>query len=315
MATYLITGGCGFIGSHLGERLSQLGHRIRILDNDATGKHSALPFPNDYYNADISDANAMNEALDGVDACYHLAWSGPKTNANGDWLHAHITNLTGTVSVLNAIRKTTRRIPFLYASSATVYGDNSNVPLTEQHEARPTSPFGACNLSSELHARIASICYKIPTIGFRMFNIYGPNQDMQTEVIPNFINNILRGEPLVIFGDGDQLRDFVYVKDAVDMLARAAAPAGTQAHILNVCTGRGTSIKVLARTLFSIFGQHVPIIFAARRPADAQNSVGDPTRTERYLGTTQRVDLGYGLRQTIATLLKSTVAAPARKIA
>jgi len=315
MATYLITGGCGFIGSHLGERLSQLGHRVRIIDNDATGKREELQFVHDYYDADITDAHAMSAALDGVDACYHLAWSGPKKNATGDWLYAHIANLTGTVSVLNAIRKTARSIPFLYASSAAVYGDNSNVPLTEQHEARPTSAFGACNMSNELHARIASICYRIPTVGFRLFNIYGPNQAPQAEVIPNFIRSVLQSEPIVIFGDGDQLRDFVYIDDVVDTLVRATTPVSTQAHIFNVCTGRGTSIRVLAKTLFSIVGQQVPIVFQPRRTADTQNSVGYPTRTERYLGVTQRVDLRQGLRQTVTALLKSTVAAPARKIA
>ena len=180
MALYLITGGCGFIGSHLAEDLLAQGHSVRVIDNLSTGKISNLPasrVPTDceLVIGDITDKARLEQCFDGVDYCFHLAAIASVQLSNEDWAGTHQVNLTGSINVFDAARM--RQVPVVYASSAAVYGDNAESPLTESAVLRPLTAYGADKLGSELHARVASFVHSVPTTGLRFFNVYGPRQD------------------------------------------------------------------------------------------------------------------------------------------
>lgn len=176
MARYLVTGGCGFIGSHLVDALVAAGHDVRILDDLSTGKRANVPGIDDIVIGDVSDANVVANAMAGMDGCFHLAAIASVQRLNEEWGLTHRVNLTGAVNVFDAARNANPAgpVPVVYASSAAVYGDNPAVPLTEDAEKRPLTAYGADKLGCEQHARVAGNVHGVPTTGFRCFNIYGP---------------------------------------------------------------------------------------------------------------------------------------------
>lgn len=305
MALYLVTGGCGFIGSHLIESLTAAGHRVRVLDDLSTGKRSNVAADIDVRVGDVGDAAAVDAAAQGVDGIFHLAAVASVTRSNEDWRGTHRTNLTGTVNVLEAARraKNGAPAPVVYASSAAVYGDNQDIPLDESATLKPLTAYGADKLGSELHARVAQLVHGVPTTGFRFFNVYGPRQDPSSPysgVISIFTGKVTAGEPITVFGDGQQVRDFVYVGDVVRHLVAAMNRTPATPEVYNVCTGHQTSVRGLATTLMRLAGREVPIVEKPPRAGDIRLSCGNPAKATAALEERATVPLEDGLARTLA---------------
>lgn len=301
MALYLVTGGCGFIGSHLVDALLARGDRVRVLDDLSTGKRENVPLDRiELVLGDVSDPATVRRAMAGVDGCFHLAAIASVQRSNEDWVPVHRVNLTGSIAVFDAARtaRAAGPVPVVYASSAAVYGDNPNVPLAESAETRPLTAYGADKLGSELHARVAGNVHGVATTGFRFFNVYGPRQDPKSPysgVISIFANRLADGQPVTIFGDGQQTRDFVYVADVVRHLIAGMANASLDAPVFNVCTGRKTDILTLANTIAELLQAKADIRFADPRPGDIKHSLGNPTAANKALSVTAETALADGL--------------------
>jgi len=308
MPFYLVTGGCGFIGSHLADGLVADGHRVRILDDLSTGKRENAPAAAELVVGDVAEAETARAAMDGVDGCFHLAAIASVARSNEDWAGTHRVNLTGTINIFDAAR-TARPggpVPVVYVSSAAVYGDNDAVPLSEDAATRPLTAYGADKLGCELHARVAHAVHGVPVLGFRFFNIYGPRQDPSSPysgVISIFIDRIGAGGPVDIHGDGEQVRDFVYVQDAVRFLRRGMERVGAVPRVYNVCTGKPTSVNALAEILCDAAGRTVEISHVDARPGDIRVSLGDGARARAELDIAPETDIQAGLAETVASLL------------
>ena len=298
MKTWLITGGAGFIGSHLSDALIAAGDKVRVLDDFSTGQRSNLPSGMDLIVGDVADPEAVHEAVQGIDGCFHLAAIASVTRGVADWQGTHRVNLSGTIAVFDALRASGGTVPVVYASSAAVYGDCPTMPLQESAPCRPLSAYGADKFGCELHARVASHVHAIPTIGLRFFNVYGPRQDPRSPysgVISIFAERITRGAPVTVFGDGLQTRDFIYVGDIVAGLVGAMQRAETNARVFNLCTGRATSVLTLAATVADLSGQSLDIRHDAPRAGEIRESVGDPARGRRALSLGETTHLRDGL--------------------
>lgn len=305
---YLVTGGCGFIGSHLAERLIALGHRVRILDNLSTGNVANAPGEAELVIGDVTDEATVREAMCDVDGCFHLAAAASVARCNAEAIGTNRINLVGTLTVLAAAA--CRGVPVVYASSAAVYGANGLMPLRETSDARPLSVYAADKLACELHARVTSHLHRIPTVGLRLFNVYGPRQDPSSPysgVISIFADRLKRRQELTIFGDGRQVRDFVFVGDVVDIFAAAMTQHRPGAFVCNVCTGAGTTILALARQLGEIVGVSAQLTYAPARAGDVRVSIGDPRRLADAYGRVPRTPLHDGL----SDLLRSGPPRPA----
>lgn len=300
MAKYLVTGGCGFIGSHLVDALLAAGNDVRILDDLSTGKRDNVPGGCDVTVGDVTDRDAVHAALDEVDGCFHLAAIASVQRSIQEWVATHRINLTGTVNVFDAARAAGggRPVPVVYASSAAVYGDNPDLPLSEESDLRPLNAYGADKLGSELHGRVATLVHGVPTTGFRMFNVYGPRQDPASPyagVISIFADRIGSGAAVRINGDGEQDRDFVFVGDAVRFLiAGMEGPAETP-RVFNVCTGMATRIVDLAGLIGEVLESAPDIQFGPPLEGEIRHSRGDPSRAAGALGVTADTALRDGL--------------------
>ncbi|WP_420598198.1 NAD-dependent epimerase/dehydratase family protein [Neptuniibacter sp.] len=303
---YLITGGCGFIGSHLCDALVELGHKVRILDDLSTGVVDFLPESAELVIGDVADPGIVKGAMQDMDGCFHLAAIASVERSNKDWCGTHKINQQGTVNVLDAARHCNKSpVPVIYASSAAVYGDNATVPLDESSVPRPISAYGADKLGSELHARVAWLNHKVPTVGLRFFNVYGPRQNPASPysgVISIFIDRVLKGMPLNVFGNGKQTRDFIYVADVVEHLMTAMFKTKEGTSVYNVCTGQPTSIEQLAKTLAMVAGTEVEIEYKSARTGDIATSLGDPKKAQARFMLNERINLGNGLQFTIEHL-------------
>lgn len=297
MSAFLVTGGAGFIGSHLVDALLARGDRVRVLDDLSTGRRENLAAGAELVVADTADTGAVAGALEGMDGCFHLAAVASVEKGTRDWTGTHRTNLTGAVTVFDAVRRQGRRIPVVYASSAAVYGDAA-VPVGEDAACRPLSAYGADKYGCELHARVASHVHGIPTAGLRFFNVYGPRQDAASPysgVISIFCGRTLRGEPLSIFGDGGQTRDFVSVHDVVRALLGTMALRRPDGAVFNVASGVPTSVLALAGLVAQLAGQAPRLCMRPPRAGEIRHSVGAPERLDAALGRGGRVALRDGL--------------------
>jgi UDP-glucose 4-epimerase len=314
MALFLVTGGGGFIGSHLAETLLAEGHSVRILDNFSTGKLENVPAAAEIVVGDVADPGVVARAMLDVDGCFHLAAIASVEKSNLDWFGTHRTNLSGTIAVLDAARPKDQGtgIPVVYASSAAVYGNNTSVPLCEVAEKKPLSAYGADKLGCEQHAYVASTIHRVPTCGLRFFNVYGPRQDPTSPysgVISIFCDRIRAGQRVTIYGDGQQTRDFVYVVDVVRALLAAMSQASTQGRAYNVCTGRQTSVLELAYTIAEVLDVSIKPGFAGARSGDIRCSVGDPTQAWKELRFGAKFDLTAGLQ----LMLRSSAGEPSTR--
>lgn len=308
MANYLVTGGAGFIGSHLCDALVGRGDTVRVLDDLSTGSRANLPFGTMLIEADVADPDAMRAALDGVDGAFHLAAIASVQRGVSDWLGTHRANLTGTITLFDSIRGRGTPVPVVYASSAAVYGDCHTVPIPEDAERRPLSAYGADKYACELQARVAGHVHGIAATGLRFFNVYGPRQDPHSPysgVISIFCERLVRGAPIDIFGDGGQTRDFIYVADVVAALLGAMRHPSTDAPAFNVCTGTPTSVLDLARTIADLTGTAPDIRHLPPRAGDIRNSTGVPDRARAAFGLGTPVSLREGLRNVLDWLTAS----------
>lgn len=306
MASYLVTGGCGFIGSHLADALIEHGHTVRILDDLSTGRIENKPAEAELFEGDVADPYIVSMAMRRMDACFHLAAIASVERSNIDWGATHRTNLTGSITVFDAARRanTGHPIPVVYASSAAVYGQNLNVPLSETSAVRPVSAYGADKLGSEQHGLVAWHVHGVPTCGLRFFNVYGPRQDPASPysgVISIFCDRISARRGITIFGDGGQSRDFVFVGDVVRALLAAMEHTTTGAHVYNVCTGRPTTIAEMAEAIANTLEITPEITYAPPRQGDIRVSCGDPSEAHAALGFDARTRFADGLARTLLT--------------
>jgi UDP-glucose 4-epimerase len=337
-SSFLVTGGAGFIGSHLCEALVGDGQAVRVLDDLSTGTRANLPAGVELIEGDIADPAAMAEAIAGVDGCFHLAAIASVARGVEDWLGTHRANLTGTITLFDAVRRQPKPVPVVYASSAAVYGDCADLPITEAASKHPLSAYGADKYACELHAVVASHVHAVPTTGLRFFNVYGPRQDPRSPysgVISIFCERLRRSAPIDIFGDGGQTRDFIYVADVVAALRAAMArcppnapaasgtavlpeastlpeapvlpkaPVLSEAHVLpesrvlNVCTGIATSVSELAYTIAALTGAPAEFRHAPPRAGEIRHSVGSPDLARQVLGLGRPIALPDGLRHVL----------------
>jgi UDP-glucose 4-epimerase len=306
LALYVITGGAGFIGSHLADSLLADGHQVRILDDFSTGRLANIDPRCEVLRGDVTDKPAVAAALAGAAGCFHLAAIASVVRGNEDWLTTHRANQSGTVTVLEAARDA-GRIPVVYASSAAIYGNPGVAVTAETVPAAPLTAYGADKYGSELHARVAFLVHLVPTCGLRFFNVYGPRQDPKSPysgVISIFAGRIAAGQPINVHGDGQQSRDFVYVADVVAHLRAAMGAISRQpdALVFNVCTGVPTTVLELAATLAAVSGGTPDIHHGPARIGDIRQSLGDPGAAVQHLGVRAGVTLADGLAITLASL-------------
>ena len=307
MQLFLVTGGCGFIGSHLCEALLRAGHRVRVLDDLSSGRRANLPDGVDFRQGDIADRAAMRAAVAGVDGCFHLAAIASVEKGVQDWVGTHTANLTGTITLFDAVRAlpNARDIPVVYASSAAVYGDCAILPITEDLPKTPLSAYGADKYGCELHARVATHAFAIPTVGLRFFNVYGPRQDPKSPysgVISIFCDRLRRGEAVQVFGDGRQSRDFVFVTDVVAALMAAMTHRPAGAPVFNVCTGHATTVLDLAQTIAGFCASPPVIRHCPARAGEIRHSIGSATAARAALSLIPPVSLRDGLAQVLSWL-------------
>jgi UDP-glucose 4-epimerase len=318
VARYLVTGGAGFIGSHLVDALLARGHAVRVLDDLSTGRVENLPSGCMLLRGDVADPEVVRRAMHGIAGCFHLAAVASVARANEDWLGTHRVNQTGTVVVLDEARRL-GGVPVVYASSAAVYGRIAGV-AREDIAPAPLTAYGADKLGSELHARVAALVHGVPTLGLRFFNVYGPRQDPRSPysgVISLFADAIGAGRPVRIYGDGYQSRDFVFVGDVVAHMVAAMARLGENRFgengagaalpsVLNVCTGEETSVLQLVDALAEACGRAATTLYSPARLGDIRRSVGSPALAISRLAVQARMPLREGLAATLRGLALTT---------
>ncbi|MBV9755747.1 MAG: SDR family NAD(P)-dependent oxidoreductase [Alphaproteobacteria bacterium] len=307
MPRYLVTGGAGFIGAPLVESLIRDGIGVCVLDDLSTGRRERLPAGAEFVQQDVTDPRAIRHALEGADGCFHLAGIASVERSRREWRRVHVVNVTGLVTLLDQVgrqqSRSGRRMPVVYASSAAVYGEGGRLPLSEAMPTQPVSGYGADKLACEQYAAVAARLFGVPGIGLRLFNVYGPPQlprDACPGVVATFIDRLLRGQPMDLCGDGEQVRDFVYLGDAVAAIRRAMAIATTDPIVTNVCTGRGTTIRELGLMLAALAGVAPAFHRQPSAAGDIRISVGHPGRSDELLGLGPKTGLEHGLALTLA---------------
>lgn len=304
MARYLVTGGAGFIGSHIAETLVKRGDEVRVLDNLSTGKLenlAGIAGRFEFIEGDIRDLATCRRAVEGVGAVFHEAALASVARSVEDPLLANAVNVTGTLNLLVAAQAAGVR-SFVLASSSAVYGDDLTMPKVEGREGRPVSPYGANKLIDEKYAQTFHALHGLNTVSLRYFNVFGPRQDPTSEysaVIPLFVTKVLRGERPTIFGDGAQSRDFIHVDDVVRANLLAAASAGAAGEAFNIACGVGTTVNGLLAAINEALGTAIEARCAPPRPGDILHSTADISKARRLTGFTPGLSFRDGLRATI----------------
>ncbi|HYA38290.1 MAG TPA: NAD-dependent epimerase/dehydratase family protein [Candidatus Methylomirabilis sp.] len=302
----LITGGAGFIGSHLADRLLNSNDKVRILDDLSTGRRENVPRHGalEFVEGDIRDTGLVERCVRGVDAVVHLAAVASVQASIDDPIRTHQVNFDGTLNLLEAARRNdTRR--FLYACSAAVYGDAASIPVAEDNPLNPLSPYAVDKLAGEYYLLHYHRKYNLPATSFRFFNVFGPRQDPSSPysgVISIFVDRLQRNLPVTIFGDGVQTRDFVYVEDLVELLARAVRGAEGLGGVFNVGTGRPHSLLQLLDQLEKLSGRAIERRHEAPRLGDICHSCADVTRLKRVFGSAPDTAFDVGLGRLLDSL-------------
>lgn len=305
---FLVTGGAGFIGSHLVEALLERGHDVVVLDDLSTGRLENIEAFLDrvtWIEASVTDPDACAAAMAGVDFVLHQAAIPSVPRSVADPVASHAANTTGTLNILLAARDAgVRRV--VYAASSSAYGNSEELPKHEAMAPNPLSPYAAAKLTGEHYCRAFHASYGLGTIALRYFNVFGPRQDPESPyaaVVPRFIACALRDEPPTIFGDGSQTRDFTYVENVVHAnLLACEAPAIACGQVFNVGCGTRISILDLWHRIRRITGATVEPIHAPPRPGDVHDSLASLERTRTFLGYQPTVPLDEGLQRTITAL-------------
>jgi len=300
----LVTGGAGFIGSHLAEALVRRGHRVRVLDNFYSGKREnlgAVAADVEVVEGDCVDAAAARRAVAGMDAVLHEAAIPSVVRSIADPALSHRANATATLSMLLAARDAGVR-RFVYAGSSSVYGDQPGRRKREDMEPRPLSPYAVGKLTGEHYTRIFAGLYGMETVTLRYFNVFGPHQDASSPysgVMGLFITAMLAGRAPLVYGDGRQSRDFTYIDNVVEANLRALQARGLCGQAVNVATGRAITLNALLATLSRVTGRRVRARHTRPRPGDVRHSLADISRARRLIGYRPVVDLRTGLERTV----------------
>jgi len=304
MATFLVTGGAGFIGSHLVTELVGRGETVRVLDNFTTGKKENLQAVQEavsIHEGDIRNIDTIRPQLAGVDYVLHLAALPSVTRSITHPLDSNLINITGTLNVLVAARDAhVRRLVF--AASAAAYGDSPVNPRVESLVPFPLSPYALQKLAGEHYCQVFTRLYGLETVALRYFNIFGPRQDPTspyTGVLSKFITAYLRGATPTIFGDGEQSRDFTYVENVVDATLRACSAPAAPGRVLNVGTGKSYTLNQTITLLNHIFGREIKPLYGPPRPGDVRQSQAEIELARELLGYAPKVGFEEGLRRTI----------------
>jgi nucleoside-diphosphate-sugar epimerase len=303
----LVTGGAGFIGSHVVERLLKDGARVRVLDNFSTGRRENLEFAKgagdalEMIDGDLRDLATVERAVRGADVIYHQAAMRSVPRSVDDPLGANENNVTGTLHLLEAARRHgVKRVVF--ASSSSVYGENPELPKREDQSVAPISPYAVSKAANEHYARVWTRLYGLETVGLRYFNVFGPRQDPKSEyaaVVPRFILWALRGEPLEVHGDGRQSRDFTYIDNVVEANILAGQAPDANGEAFNVGCGDRISLLDVITMLESILGRTLERRHAPNRGGDVAHTLADVTKAKRLMGYAPLVGFAEGFRRTV----------------
>jgi nucleoside-diphosphate-sugar epimerase len=315
MATYLVTGGAGFIGSHLSEELVRRGHRVRVADSLITGKRSNLDHIKgiEFLEGDLADIDVAHKAVDGCEYVLHQAAIPSVPRSVKDPLTSNRANVDATLNVLLASRDAgVKRLVFAASSSA--YGDTPTLPKHENMSTNPLSPYALQKVMGEEYLRLFTRLYGLETVSIRYFNVFGPRQDPSSPysgVISVFATALLENRPPTIFGDGNQTRDFTYVANVVDGVLRACEAPRASGEIINVATGGRISLNQLFEEMRKLVGGTLTPVYEEPRKGDVRDSQADITKARELLGYEPTVSFEEGLRKTIEWY-RTAEAVPAR---
>ncbi|MEN2984310.1 MAG: SDR family oxidoreductase [Dictyoglomaceae bacterium] len=301
---FLVTGGAGFIGSHIAERLVKEGGKVIVLDNLSTGKEENLDSIKDeiiFINGDIRDLELLLLISKDIDYIFHEAAMTSVIESTEKPEKCNEINIMGTLNVFMAgLRSQVKRI--IYASSSAVYGNDPVLPKKEETKLEPISPYAISKYVGELYMKFFYEIYKLEIVSLRYFNVYGPRQDPNSPysaVIPKFIASLLKKEPPTIYGDGEQTRDFIFVEDVVSANLQAMKIKGIEGKTFNIASGKRISVNKLFRILKEIINVDVEPIYAHERKGEVRDSVGDITLAQNYLLWNPKFSLEEGLKRTI----------------
>ena len=298
----LVTGGAGFIGSHLVRALLQRGHAVRVLDDLSTGNRDNIEnLPVEFIEGDIRDADQVQATVQGMDYVFHLAALASVGRSLRDPLATHAVNETGTLTVLDAsLKSRVKRV--VYAASSSAYGNVQALPKREDAKPAPASPYAVSKLTGEHYCHVYWEAFGLETACVRYFNVFGPRQDPKSEyaaVIPRFIDAALKGEAPVIYGDGSQSRDFTYVANAVEATIAAATSSEAAGEVINVACGERRSLLDLVDTLEELVANRIRPAFEAARAGDVKHSQAAIDKAQKLLGYTPLVSFKEGLKETV----------------
>ncbi|MGB6339377.1 MAG: SDR family oxidoreductase [Candidatus Aminicenantaceae bacterium] len=304
MDRYLVTGGAGFIGSHIAEELATKGFLVRIVDNFLTGKEENIASFLDgieLIRGDIRDLELCREVIKDVDYVLHQAALPSVPRSVEDPLLTNAINIEGTLNILLASRDASVK-KVVFASSSSVYGDDEHLPKKEGLEGNPLSPYAITKLTGEKYCQVFSEIYGLATVCLRYFNVFGPRQDPFSQyaaVIPNFITRLLSDTAPIIHGDGEQSRDFTHVANIVEANLQAALVPDVSGQVFNLGNGVQTSVNGLAKTLIELTKKDIEPVHEEERPGDVKHSFADISKAEALLNYKPRVSLKDGLLRTI----------------
>jgi nucleoside-diphosphate-sugar epimerase len=316
VAHYLVTGGAGFIGSHLAEELVRRGQTVRVADNLATGKRANLDHVKgvEFLEGDLADPAFAQRAVEGMDYVLHQAAIPSVPRSVKDPVGSHLANVDATLNVLVAARDArVRRLVFAGSSSA--YGNTPTLPKREDMPSSPLSPYALQKVVGEQYLQMFTRLYGLETVSIRYFNVFGPRQDPGSPysgVISVFATALLENRAPVIYGDGEQTRDFTYVANVVDGVLRACEAPAVSGEVINVATGGRVSLNQLFRTMRDLVGRTVEPTYGELRPGDVKDSQADISKAQRLLGYQPHISFEDGLKRTIAWYRASTAAGVSR---
>jgi len=310
MRKVVVTGGAGFIGSHVSEELAKRGYYVIILDDISTGRVKNIELllkkkTVEFLQGSIADLPLLQKLSQGVEYVFHQAAIPNVARSIENPKATHEVNATGVLNVLLAARDNGVK-KLIYASSSAVYGDTPTLPKSEDMTPNPKSPYAVTKLAGECYCRVFQEVYGLPTICLRYFNVYGPRQDLNSQyaaVIPMFIKKVSEKNPPIIFGDGEQTRDFTFVKDAVEASILAAESNAT--GVFNIARGESITINQLAELTIKLMGNNVEPVHAEPRPGDIRHSLADISKAKSF-GYNPRYSLEEGLRETIRRFKNET---------
>ena len=303
MALYLVTGGAGFIGSHLAEELARRGERVRVVDSLVTGKRENLAHIRgvEFVEGDLAELDTARRAAEGADFVLHQAAIPSVPRSVQDPVTSHRANVDATLNLLIAARDArVKRV--VYAGSSSAYGDAPTLPKSETMATAPLSPYALQKLVGEQYCQMFTRLYGLETVTTRYFNVFGPRQDPSSPysgVISLFISALCEGRPPVIYGDGEQTRDFTYVANVVDGVLRACLAPAVSGEVINVATGGRVSINQLFRSVRDLVGGRVDPVYSSARAGDVRDSQADIERAKRLLGYQPQVAFDEGLNKTV----------------